>query len=1726
MRSIVHVWGVVVCLTLLSGSTTLRAEDEAGFHSLFNGTSFDGWKPWAGDEGFWRIEDGAITGESTAEKPLGHNTFLAWANGEVDDFELRLQFKLTGDMAKANSGIQFRGQQNPDGHVVGYQADIDLAGQWAGALYDEAGRGVLARRGEEVRLARAGDSYATVTGEVENDGLEFREGIAATDHDALREANAKAILETITHQGWNDYTIIAKGSEITLKINDIVTCVFKDMDRELDPKKEADRIGMLALQMHSGPPQKVQFKNIRIKRLKLAEGKKVVFIAGNPSHGWGAHEHNAGCLLLAKRLNDSGLPIIATVCRSGWPKDATALDNADTVVSYCDGGGAHYLNDRLDDFQKVVDERGVGLVCVHYGVETTKGNCGDHFLNWIGGYFEPNWSVNPHWDADYKTFPVHPTTRGVGPFKIRDEWYYHMRFQEGMKNVTPILTDMPPRETLERGDGPHSGNPAVRAAVLERKEPQHMGWAYERPDNKGRGFGFTGGHDHKNWQNDQFRKVVLNAIVWTAGLDVPAEGVASATPSAEEMDANQDEPKPGTAQAAPQQQQPPKAADQLTGDAKTKAAASSAVISAATPNHSVELEADVTGAKQLFLVVTDGGDGFTADWADWAEPRLIGPSGEKKLTELKWKTASADWGHVNVGKNAEGGEQKIAGKAVEYGIGVHANSIIEFDLPANHSFTKFKVRGGLDNGGTNQGSSSSVQFHIYTQRPPKSVLAVVAKGGANSGAGSHELADAVSQLDAGEGLEAGLFAGEPDLLSPSDIDVDHLGRVWVCEVVNYRGHQGERKEGDRILVLEDTDGDGKSDKTTVFFQGPEVNSAQGICVLGNRVIVSVGDKVWNFLDKDGDLKADDKQVMFSGISGTQHDHGIHAFVFGPDGKLYFNFGNAGKQIRDKDGKPIVDKMGNVVDDSRKPYQEGMIFRCDLDGSNFETLAWNFRNNWEVTIDSFGGLWQSDNDDDGNRGVRINYVVEYGNYGYKDEKTGAGWQAYRTNWEEEIPLRHWHLNDPGVMPNLLQTGAGAPTGICLYEGTMLPAVFRGQPIHCDAGPNVVRAYPSKPVGAGYTAEMVNVLHGARDNWFRPSDVCVAPDGSLIISDWYDPGVGGHAMGDVNKGRIFRVATPGAKYVIPKYDFTTAEGAVEALKSPNMEARYLAWMALHEMGDKAEAALTALWNDKNPRFRARALWLLGKQSSRDKQLAVLKAGLSDADADIRCTAVRLGRQLTGTFTIDEIGEAINLEDPSPAVRRELLVGLRELSLEKVPNLPMAWAVLAKQYDGQDRWYLETLGLAADGRWDAMLDAWKEASGDPNSAAGRDILWRSRGNQSAAALAKIISDPATTAAELPRYFRAFDFLSGESVQAAVAELAFSEPAGDAARKALIASESIARLGGDVASNPQYKVALDRVLTAQKGTSNYVRLVDTMNLKDRYPDLLELAIANPEQQLGVEAATVLLRKEQWELLGKSIAGDAPRALATVTVLGLSTDGKAVGLLMAPVKDAQAPIDIRRAAAKAMGNIRYGAQEMAKLAGEGKVPAELKDVVAAALHGAQWPDIKQQAAKLYPLPPGKDSEPLPPLAELANRKGDVANGRIVFNTTGTCNKCHIVNGIGRDVGPNLSEIGKKLSKQAAFESVLFPSAGISHNYEQWSITTVDGQVFAGLLVSSTDAETQIKDINGLVKTFKAAEIDEKVKQSISLMPADLQKVMSVKELTDVVEYLGTLKEAAPAEKK
>jgi len=274
-----------------------------------------------------------------------------------------------------------------------------------------------------------------------------------------------------------------------------------------------------------------------------AAKKKIVFIAGRPSHGPGQHEHRAGCMLLADQLDKSGLPLETTVVTNGWPADESVFNGASAIVIYADGGPLHPANSHLDKL-KALAKDGVGIGCIHYAVEIPKGDAGNTFLDLIGGYFETDWSVNPHWHATFK-LPKHAVTRGIADFDTTDEWYYHMRFRENMDGVTPILTDLPPAESLKRPDGAHEGNPTVRAAVLERKEPQHVMWVYERPDKfgTGRSFGFCGGHFHQGWQNDSQRRLILNSIAWIANLEVPAAGVTSKTPTEEEMQANLDKKK-------------------------------------------------------------------------------------------------------------------------------------------------------------------------------------------------------------------------------------------------------------------------------------------------------------------------------------------------------------------------------------------------------------------------------------------------------------------------------------------------------------------------------------------------------------------------------------------------------------------------------------------------------------------------------------------------------------------------------------------------------------------------------------------------------------------------------------------------------------------------------------------------------------------------------------------------------------------------------------------------------------------------------------------------------------------------------------------------------------------------------------------------------------------------------------------------------------------------------
>ena len=267
-----------------------------------------------------------------------------------------------------------------------------------------------------------------------------------------------------------------------------------------------------------------------------ADDAKIVVIAGRPSHGPGDHEFNAGCKLLVECLKgvDGVNPVFVA---GGWPKDESVFEGVKSVVFFMDGGGGHPIiqGDHLSTLKRLMDQ-GVGLVCLHYAVEIPKDKGGKELLDWLGGYYESGYSTNPHWVANVQSLPEHPITRGVKPFAVPDEWYFNMRFRPEMKGVVPIVTAKPDDKTRE---GVSASPRGPYAHIVEAKgRDEILAWATERADG-GRGFGFTGAHAHKNWGEPNFRKLVLNSILWTAKVDIPPDGVKSVV-SAEDLKKNLD----------------------------------------------------------------------------------------------------------------------------------------------------------------------------------------------------------------------------------------------------------------------------------------------------------------------------------------------------------------------------------------------------------------------------------------------------------------------------------------------------------------------------------------------------------------------------------------------------------------------------------------------------------------------------------------------------------------------------------------------------------------------------------------------------------------------------------------------------------------------------------------------------------------------------------------------------------------------------------------------------------------------------------------------------------------------------------------------------------------------------------------------------------------------------------------------------------------------------------
>ncbi len=919
-----------------------------------------------------------------------------------------------------------------------------------------------------------------------------------------------------------------------------------------------------------------------------------------------------------------------------------------------------------------------------------------------------------------------------------------------------------------------------------------------------------------------------------------------------------------------------------------------------------------------------------------------------------------------------------------------------------------------------------------------------------------------NQVYVPEDLEATLWATTPLFHNPTNMDIDAKGRVWITEAVNYRNfnNKPDQKlsfaEGDRVVILEDTDGDGKADKSKVFVQDKDLVAPLGIGVIGNKVIVSCAPNLIVYTDENGDDVPDKKEIILTGFGGLDHDHSLHSLTAGPDGLWHFNTGNAGSHlVKDKSGWTLrsgsiyiggtpynKNNQGNQKSDDGRVWVGGLALRMNPDATGLKVMAHNFRNSYETAIDSYGNYWQNDNDDQVVT-CRTSWVMEGSNAGYFSADGTRYWQADRRP-DQDMFTAHWHQEDPGVLIASDNTGAGSPTGMLVYEGDALGPKYRGTVLSCEAGRNVVWMYWPKPKGAGYDlSQRIDLISSFpkvdehyiwhetgqdKRKWFRPSDAATGPDGAIYVADWYDAVVGGHQMHDkIGYGRIYRITPKGKKLTTPKIDLTTTAGQIEALKNPAINVRNLGFVALKAEGEKVIPEVKALLKAPNPFVQARAVWLLAQLGPKGKAevATILK---NNPDNQLKITAFRALRQLYPTNDLSWVPAINSITDV--ALLREIAIALRDVPYETSKNLLEA---LIAKFDGKDRYYLEALGIGLDGKeeniYRDLRPSWPKnpVQWTPQQAW---LTWRIHPKTALSDLKTRATTATLPADERKRAITALAFIKDKEAALTMLELSKNQLK-------------------DVAEQAFYWVNFRKTNDWQ----------DLLNWQEA-----AAAQLTPEQKKMLEWQKIML-------------------------------------------DTLASKPDRENAAKSLAADVFGGQLILATASEYKIPKEVRPVIAEHIFNNPDRSIRMMAGDYFPRPSGKGLS----INLAASFPSDASKGQKIFQTN--CAICHRFGKDGKDIGPDLSLIGKKFDKPGLLDAIINPSASMAFGYEPWIIQTKDQNTYYGFIVGD-GATVVLKDAGGQTTAIKATNIASRKQLTNSLMPEPSSLGLKEKDLADLAGYL------------
>lgn len=955
-----------------------------------------------------------------------------------------------------------------------------------------------------------------------------------------------------------------------------------------------------------------------------------------------------------------------------------------------------------------------------------------------------------------------------------------------------------------------------------------------------------------------------------------------------------------------------------------------------------------------------------------------------------------------------------------------------------------------------------------------------------------------------DGLEVTLWAAEPDVVNPTNMAIDERGRIWITEAINYRRKlknvEDITDQGDRIIILEDTDGDGVSDSRKVFDQSMELRSPLGIAVFGDKVYVSQSPDVWVYT-KDSQDNIVSKEKLLTGFGGFDHDHGVHAFNFGHDGRLWFNAGDQGFDITTQDGRRLTSSHDG-------PFYAGTILSMNEDGSDLQVYAHNFRNPYEMTMDSYGSVWQTDNDDDGNQWTRLNYVMEGGNYGY--------WGPGGKRWREDHGS-HFHHELPGVVPDIARTGPGSPTGVTVYEGDLLPEKYHGQLIHSEPGKRHIYGFLLSPSGAGYSMEDVELV-STDDRQFRPSDVAVGPDGAVYFSDWYDNVVGGHDMKDWEKGRIYRLAPPDHLPAPVRLDLESPEGLAAGLASPNPSTHYLAYRELESQGQAAVPTLLSIYENGSNIAKARALWLLAKTGA--EGAGPVEAARKSSDAREKILGFRVSVAAGGDILslVDPL-----LSDPDPQVRREAAVSLQHVDGEAAVE-PLV--TLAKQYDGRDRWYLEAWAIGARGKEKSLAARLgEEFSGDfdPKYA---DFLWQLEADRALPYLSRAARRSSLSVDDRLRALRAIGDRGERAAARTVAGLAAdSTPEIASAAFEKLSRQLFSRWIGH-RKDPVVVAAVRRALADEQLQATALGLAESLGDATygvQLAGIVRDAQAPVEHRSRALTALGATRDARYLPILSAAAAQGPiefRA-AAVRALGLAQPPDLSARMEELLAASDAPNEVGAEAIKLLGRDVEGLNRILDLEQAGNLPAQVKTVATNLVHRSGDEEVLARANEILPAPKDKANKTLPsnPYA-IVNRLGDPEKGRLVFNDTrgAKCSSCHSLDGKMELAGPTLSAIASKYDKRGLLDSILNPSAGIAPEYYVYILDTTSQGLVVGVVAEDTEEQVIVRNEFGDEIRLKPEDIVERRKSDLSMMPEDIVNTMTEEELINLLEFLTTLK--------